>query len=75
MLEHAPDAYELMMSGKAMADNGNDNWSQQIIPDMLVKSLKTVRGGAIDIDMEGHSAQCLYSQVDQCHLSYEILFN
>ena len=39
-----------------MADNGNDNWSQQIIPDLLVKSLKTVKGGAIDIDMEGHSA-------------------
>jgi hypothetical protein len=39
-----------------MANNGNDNWSQQIIPDLLIKSLKTVKGGAVDIDMEGHSA-------------------
>jgi hypothetical protein len=34
-----------------MGDNDNDN--QQILLDLVAKSLKTVKAGKIDIDMEG----------------------
>ena len=39
-----------------MADNDNNDKTEQIILELLAKSLKTVKGGAIDIDMEGQSA-------------------
>jgi hypothetical protein len=39
-----------------MADNDNNNKIDQIIPELLAKSLKIVNGGAIDIDMERQSA-------------------
>src|SRR5215831_4129158 len=38
-----------------MEDNDNNN-EIGVIPDLLAKSLKSVRGGAIDIDIEGQSA-------------------
>jgi hypothetical protein len=39
-----------------MADNDNNDKIDQIIPELLAKSLKIVNGGAIDIDMERQSA-------------------
>ena len=39
-----------------MADNDNNDKIDQIIPELLAKSLKIVKGGAIDIDMERQSA-------------------
>ena len=39
-----------------MADNDNNDKTEQIILELLAKSLKTVKCGAIDIDMEGQSA-------------------
>jgi hypothetical protein len=39
-----------------MAYNDNDDKTEQIMLDLFLKSLKTVRGGVIDIDMEGQSA-------------------
>jgi len=39
-----------------MADNDNNDKTEQIILELLAKSLKTVNGGAIDVDMEGQSA-------------------
>ena len=39
-----------------MADNDNNDKTEQIILELLAKSLKTVKGGAIDVDMEGQSA-------------------
>ena len=39
-----------------MADDDNNDKTEQIILELLAKSLKTVKGGAIDIDMEGQSA-------------------
>lgn len=38
-----------------MEDNGNSNKLLRV-PDLLAKSLKQVRAGAIDIEMEGQSA-------------------
>lgn len=40
---------------RAMENNDNNN-DTGIVPDVLAKSLKSVRGCAIDIDMEGQSA-------------------
>ncbi|MGC2599654.1 MAG: hypothetical protein WA395_16160, partial [Nitrososphaeraceae archaeon] len=40
----------------AYNDNDNDDKTEQIMLDLFLKSLKTVRGGVIDIDMEGQSA-------------------
>jgi hypothetical protein len=39
-----------------MTDNDNNDKTEQIILELLAKSLKTVKGGAIDVDMEGQSA-------------------
>lgn len=39
-----------------MSDNNSDNKTQQIMLDLFAKSLKTVKGGIIHIDMKGKSA-------------------
>ena len=39
-----------------MSDNDSDNKTHQIMLDLFAKSLKTVKGGVIDIDMKGKSA-------------------
>jgi hypothetical protein len=39
-----------------MSDNDSDKKTQQIMLDLFTKSLKTVKGGVIDIDMKGKSA-------------------
>jgi hypothetical protein len=39
-----------------MERNGNNNDETQRVPELLAKSLKQVKAGAIDIEMEGKSA-------------------
>jgi hypothetical protein len=41
---------------QVMDQNGNYNDETQRVPELLAKSLKQVKGGAIDIEMEGKSA-------------------
>jgi hypothetical protein len=38
-----------------MSNNDSDNKTQQIMLDLFAKTLKTVKGGVMDIDMKGKS--------------------
>ena len=39
-----------------MSDNSGDNMTRQIILDLFARALRRVKGGVIDFDMKGKSA-------------------